>query len=467
LNDGEARRESIRRRLLTFLIPLLLMLVVGGGLVTYWVALRTANSAYDRALLDPVIDLADNIRSDASGARLELSAQAQQALLYDQADTLVFQIRAADGKVIAGVEDLPVPAALEPSQKSFFDSVYRGERIRVAALRMENGFVIQVGETLNKRDHLVRDILATELVPTLLIAVVSIALAWLGVARALGPLERVRSELLQRSPQHLRPVDDRAVPEELAPLVAAFNRLLDRLRGAAEMQQRFLANAAHQLRTPLAGLQMHLELLLRRELAPQVRAEVETMHNATTRASRLARQLLALAKAESANTDLQPLQPVDLKTVADAAVQEWVPRAVERDIDLGFSLDSAKALGDPILLRELLNNLVDNALRYTPVGGTITVRSGGAPDAPFLSVEDTGPGIPESARNRVFERFYRIDGSPGEGSGLGLAIVKEVVDRHGGALAVETSPGGHGTRIVVSFPPPHAETSNVAQTAPP
>jgi len=452
LIDGDSRRESIRRRLLAFLIPSLLMLVVGGGLVTYWVALRTANSAYDRALLDPVVDLADNVKSDDSGARLELSGQAQQALLYDQLDTLVFQIRAPDGKVIAGVEDLPEPAALEPSQKLFFDSMHRGQRIRIAAMRMENGFMIQVGETLNKRDHLVREILATELVPTLLIALVSIALAWFGVARGLGPLERVRTELLQRSPHHLQTLDDRAVPEELAAVVAAFNRLLDRLRDATEMQQRFLANAAHQLRTPLAGLQMHLELLLRRELVPEVRAEIETMHNATTRASRLARQLLALAKAESAHTDLQSLQRVDLKNVAEAAVQDWVPRAMERDIDLGFALDSAKALGNPILLRELLNNLVDNALRYTPVGGTITVRSGGAPDAPFLSVEDTGPGIPESARTRVFERFYRIDGSPGDGSGLGLAIVKEVVDRHGAALSIETPEQGNGTRILVLFP---------------
>jgi two-component system sensor histidine kinase TctE len=196
---------------------------------------------------------------------------------------------------------------------------------------------------------------------------------------------------------------------------------------------------------------MHLELLLRRELGSGLRAEVETMHSAMIRASRLARQLLALAKAESATSDPQPLQPIDLKSIGDSAAQEWVPRAVERDIDLGFALESAPALGDPILLRELLNNLVDNALRYTPAGGSITVRSGDSPKGPFLSVEDTGPGIPESARSRVFERFYRVEGSPGEGSGLGLAIVKEVVDRHGGTIALETASGGQGTRITASF----------------
>ncbi len=432
------------------------MLVIGAALITYWVALRAANTAYDRSLLDPVIDLSENIKSDVNGPRLDLSAQAQQALLYDQSDRLVFQIRAPDGKVIAGVDDLAVPPPFS-SRQAFFDAVHHGDPIRVAAVRTNRGFLVQVGETLNKRNQLVRDILATELVPTLLIALVSIVLTWVGVARGLGPLERVRSELLQRSPQDLRPLDDRAVPIELLPAVAAFNRLLDRLRDASEMQQRFLANAAHQLRTPLAGLQMHLELLLRRELAADVRAEVETMHDATTRAGRLARQLLALAKAESASAHLQSLQALDLKMIADAAAQEWVPRAVERDIDLGFALDSVKAVADPVLLRELLNNLVDNALRYTPSGGTVTVRSGDVAGTPFLSVEDTGPGIPEAARSRIFERFYRVDGSPGDGSGLGLAIVKEVVDKHGASLAVETPERGQGTRIVVSFPAPVTE----------
>ena len=456
MDDSRVSRESIRRRLLLFVIPSVLILVIGAALITYWVALRAANTAYDRALLDPVIDLSENIKSDANGARLELSAQAQHALLYDQADTLVFQIRAPDGRVVAGVDDLPAPAP-SSSRQMFFDAVHHGEPIRVAAVRTDSGFLVQVGETLNKRNQLVRDVLATELVPTLLIALVSIGFAWVGVARGLAPLERVRSELLQRSPQDLRPLNDRNVPVELLPAVAAFNRLLDRLREASEMQQRFLANAAHQLRTPLAGLQMHIELILRRDLASDLRAEVETMHNATTRAGRLARQLLALAKVESASAQSQSLEALDLKMVAEAAAQEWVPRAVERDIDLGFALDSVSAVADPLLLRELLNNLVDNALRYTPSGGSVTVRSGEAGGIPFLSVEDTGPGIPEVARSRIFERFYRVEGSPGDGSGLGLAIVKEVVDKHGAALAVETPGRGQGTRIVVSFPVPATE----------
>jgi two-component system, OmpR family, sensor histidine kinase TctE len=452
MREIRAARESIRRRLLFFLIPSLLMLVAGAAFVTYWVASQSANSAYDRALLDPLVDLAENTKYDASEGTLALSAEAQQALLYDQSDKLFFQIRAPDGKVIAGVEDLAAPAATVPLQSLFYDSTYRGAPIRAAAMQLENGFVVQVVETLNKRHRLVRDILVTVLAPTLVIALVSVSLAWLGVARGLAPLERVRNELLQRPPHDLRPLNDEAVPEEVAPAVAALNRLLERARAASEMQRRFLANAAHQLRTPLAGLQIHLELLMRRDLAPDVRDEVETIHSATVRASRLARQLLALAKAESAAADLQPLQALDVKGIAEAAAAEWVPRAVERGIDLGFALSSARTRGDALLLRELLNNLIDNALRYTPTGGVVTVRSEEDGGAAFLCVEDTGPGIAEATRNRVFERFYRVDGSPGDGAGLGLAIVKEVADRHGASLRVEAASGGRGTRIVVSFP---------------
>jgi len=219
------------------------------------------------------------------------------------------------------------------------------------------------------------------------------------------------------------------------------------------MQQRFLANAAHQLRTPLAGLQMHLELLLRRELPGEVRAEIERMHSATVRSSRLANQLLALAKAESPSDHGKDLRVVDLKALADAAARDWAPLALARKIDLGFSLEHAPIRGDPLLLPELIDNLLDNALRYTPEGGAVTVNTGAEEQSSYLSVEDTGPGIPISERSRVRERFYRVAGTPGDGSGLGLAIAQEVVDRHAGVLEIDSRDGSNnGTRIRVSFP---------------
>ena len=453
MSEGSHGRVSIRRRLLLFLISSLLLMVSGAALITYWVAQYTVTDAYDRSLLDPVFDIADNVRVDAGGAHVDLPRKAMEALIYDKTDNVMFQIRSPQNAIIDGAGDLPPPPPMTPGQHIFFDGAYGGEKIRVAALRTATGFVIQVGETLHKRNRLVAEILIAELVPTLLIALAAIALAWVGVARGLKPLEYLRSELLGRAPRDLRPLSETSTPVEIAPLVSAFNGLLARLRAANTMQQRFLANAAHQLRTPLAGLQMHLELLLRRELPGDVRAEIERMHNATVRSSRLANQLLALAKAESPSDQETELRIVDLKALADAAARDWAPQALARKIDLGFSLEHAPIRGDPLLLPELIDNLIDNALRYTPSGGAVTVNTGSENGASYLSVEDTGPGIPANERTRVRERFYRIAGTPGEGSGLGLAIAQEVVDRHAGILEIDSrDANGGGTRVRVSFP---------------
>jgi two-component system sensor histidine kinase TctE len=178
------------------------------------------------------------------------------------------------------------------------------------------------------------------------------------------------------------------------------------------------------------------------------------MHSATVRASRLANQLLALAKAESAPDETRPLEVIDLKAVGDAAARDWFSTAMAHKIDLGFALERAPIEGDPVLIPELLDNLIDNALRYTPPGGAATVCTGVRDGAPYLSVEDTGPGIAAAERSKVVERFYRVPGTGGDGSGLGLAIVKEIVDRHAGSLEIDARGEHGGTRVRVRFPPP-------------
>ena len=453
MSDDQASPPSIRRRLLIFLISSLVLMVAGAAIVTYWVAQRSANDAYDRSLLDPAFDIADNVSVDAGGAHVDLPQKALEALVYDQVDKVIYQVRSPTNAIIDGVGDLPSPPGFGAESHMFFDGVYRGEAIRVAAVRTPDGSMVQVGETLHKRNRLVGEILVAELVPTLLIAVGSITLAWLGISRGLRPLEQLRSGLSDRAPRDLRPLEARSVPIEIAPVVAAFNGLLDHLRDASTMQQRFLANAAHQLRTPLAGLQMHLELLFRRDLPADLRPELERMHGATVRAGRLANQLLALAKAESVPDHGRALEVVDLRAIADAAARDWASPAIAGNIDLGFSLERAVILGDPLLLPELIDNLIDNALRYTGAGGIVTVSTGCRGDAAFLCVEDTGPGIPRAERSKVLERFYRVAGTPGEGSGLGLAIVREVADRHGGTLEIADRGELRGTCVRVAFPP--------------
>jgi two-component system, OmpR family, sensor histidine kinase TctE len=452
MSDAATKPFSIRRQLLLFLISAAVLMVSAAAAVTYFVALRATNNAYDRSLLDPAFDIADNVTLDVSGAHVDLPQKALEALVYDQVDKVIFQVRSREDAIVDGVLDLPPPPDVKPGQHLFFNAVYHGEKIRVAALRSTAGFLVQIGETLHKRNRLIGEILVSELISTVLIALGSIALAWFGVTRGLRPFEQLRVELTERAPTDLRPLTEAGTPVEIAPVMRAFNRLLGHLRDANTMQQRFLASAAHQLRTPLAGLQMHLELLSRRELTTDVRTEIDRMHSATVRASRLANQLLALAKAESVPDQHRVHEIIDLRTVASAAAQDWAPRAFAHKIDLGFMLENAVILGDSLLLPEMVNNLIDNALRYTPMGGRVTVTTGCEADVPFLSVVDTGPGIAPDERDKVLERFYRVAGTPGEGSGLGLAIVREVVDRHGAELRIDACDELGGTSVRITFP---------------
>ena len=209
------RASSIRGRLLLFLVGALLLMVVGAAVVTYLVAVHAANDAYDSSLLDPVFDISDNIKVDTLGSRVDLPPKALEALVFDQADRVIYQVRSASGELVGGVADFPPPPDIAPGKHLFFDTVYEGSAFRVAALRMAGGFVIQVGETLNKRNRLVKDILVAELVPTLLVAAAAIALAWAGVARGLQPLAHMRSQLLRRRPGDLQPIAATTAPIEI------------------------------------------------------------------------------------------------------------------------------------------------------------------------------------------------------------------------------------------------------------
>lgn len=442
---------SIRHRLLLSMAGVLLAVVAAAAAIAWFVGVRTATDAYDRSLLDPAIALAGSVRVEGDRRRLELSDDVRRALLFGESDTLVFQIRDPEGRVVAGESDFPAAAVRGPGEATFYDATWRGAPLRVASYRAGSGLTVLVGETLNRRKRLVREVLVAVLVPTLVVAAAALALVWGAVGRALAPLDRVRAQLLERSAADLKPLDASGAPDEVQPALIALNRLIERLRLAVESQQRFVADAAHQLRTPLAGLRMQLELLRRRPHAPDVAAELEKMHAATTRTTRLAHQLLALARAERDAEAVGEMRPFDLYRLGDAAARDWTARAIERDVDLGFELEHAEVRGNEVMLRELAGNLIDNAIRYAPPGSVVTLRCGLRDGRPFLSVEDDGPGIPQAERAKVFERFYRVEGSSGDGSGLGLAIVREVAGRHGATVDLAQPASGRGTAVTVVF----------------
>jgi two-component system sensor histidine kinase TctE len=440
--------RSLRAHLLRLLLPPIAALLAVGAVVAYYPSLEPATQAYDQALVDIGIALGSHIRIGQSEYRFELPGAVEQVLRTDRFDSIYYRVMSPAGLEIAGDAALPAP----PGDLMAHNTVYNGENVRVVSVQTPCGrsaCTVLVAETMVKRSRLARDILLQSLFPELLIALATLVIVWFGVKRGLEPLARLSEEIKARSSGDLRPIDAAGAPEEARPLVGALNGLLEEVSAASRKQQRFLADAAHQLRTPLAGLQAHTELALAQPIPEACRAQLEQVHRATIRTARLANQLLALARAEPGARSVT--SKVDLKTVAGGEADAWVRQALARDIDLGFELEAASVAGDAFLLREALSNLVHNALEYTQRGGRVTVRTGGREGSSFLEVEDDGPGIPPPERALVLERFYRVPGTPGTGSGLGLAIVREIAAGHGASLAIMDSPVG-GCRVAITFP---------------
>jgi two-component system sensor histidine kinase TctE len=447
---------SLRQLLTRWLIgPLVAVIIVSVG-ASYYIALDAANDAYDNALLDPAIAIGNRVHHDGNKFVLDLPAIALDALRTDSEDKMMFQVIGPQHALIAGSGKIPLPPArVSELDHMFFDAKVDGERMRAVALtvRYPTGLVlIEVAETLVKRDRLVSEILLASALPALLISGAAIALFWFGIGKGLEPLDRLREEVAERSPRDLRPVVESGKPREITPLVHALNQLLARLNAAIEAQQRFIANAAHQLRTPLAGLKTHAELARRQPNTLEMRSLLDMIAGETERTSHLVNQLLTLARTEPGAGGLRDRQPVNLHDVVSRVVQDWVPRAVAKDIDLGFELVNAWTVGESFLLRELLANLLDNAINYTQSGGTITVRTIADPDHSILEVEDNGPGIAPAEREKVFERFYRAAATPGDGCGLGLAIVAEIATQHGGTVEIATPPQTKGAVMRVRLP---------------
>jgi two-component system sensor histidine kinase TctE len=433
------------------LLPPIAALLGLGAVIAYYPSMEPATEAYDQALVDIAIAVGSHVRVTDNGYRFELPKSVEQVLMTDRYDKRFFRVVSPGGTDIAGDAELP----LGPSGDGVaaFDTTFRTHGVRGVTVPAPCGkyeCTVVVAETTVKRARMMREVLLSSLFPEIMIALGTVVLLWFGVKRGLAPLARLSDEIRLRSPRDLRPIDAGAAPEETRPLLHALNGLLGQVAEGSRNQQRFLANAAHQLRTPLAGLQAHTELALAQPLPAACRAQLEQVHKATIRTARLANQLLALSRAEPGGPG--SVSSIDLKTVVEAGADEWVHQALARDVDLGFELGSAPVQGDPFLLREALANLVHNAIEYANRGGHVTVRTGRREGRSLAEVEDDGPGIPSAEREQVLERFYRMPGTPGTGSGLGLAIVREIAAGHGGNIVLSDGTGGRGCRVGITFP---------------
>lgn len=452
-SESSAPPGTLRRRLLTLLgLPMVALLFLSIA-VDYHIAYKPAADAYDHALSDDAIALSGRIRYLDTRLQVDFPAAAEAVLRTDRSDEEFLSIYGPNDELLAGDADLHPDPPTMGKNPALSDGQFRGMKVRKSTYRLETagGLVsVTVAETTHKREKAGSKILAAMLLPNILLIIGTLALVYIGVRRGLSPLTDLSKEISQRTPHDLSPLPQRDVPAEAQPLVQAMDGLIDDLRSASAAQQAFLANAAHQLKTPLAGLQAQLELHVQ-ELPAEYTQRARRLLEGTQRLGHLAHQLLALARSGQDANLVQEKRPVDLSRLLESCASGWFDQAMQRHIDLGFEANPAVVLGSEWMLREMLSNLIDNAMRYTQDGGTITVRSGLAHDHPFIEVEDNGPGIPADQQNRIFERFYRINGTIPEGSGLGLAIVKEVADRHAAVVELKTSSSKTGTLIRIQF----------------
>ena len=470
-----ARQKTLRQQLLTWLFWPLLTLWSVSSIIDYDIANRFVNLAYDRLLLESALDIGRQVKVLNDRIYVDLPEIAVQMLQSRESGRVYYLVTGPKNEYITGEPDLPPPTDPFSERVNYYDDHYQGRPVRIVTLRLpletgktESMVMVQVAENRAARNEFARQILARMVLPQLLLIVLAGLMLWFAVGRGLAPLESLRREVESRSHRDLSALPIEQTPQEVRPLISAMNELLDRLSLALAAQQRFIADAAHQLRTPIAGLKTQTELALRQTPQGEAHATLRQLRSATEQATHLVNQLLSLARAEPPSGRIHTPQRVDLQALARGATMDWVPRALERNVDLGFDADSERAYveGDPFLLREMLNNLLDNAIRYTQPGGQVTVRVTCADGRTNLSVEDNGPGIPESERSRVFERFYRVLGTGTEGCGLGLAIVREIAQSHGAEVKLATSAGGTGTTARVIFPRPEAPAAVATRALP-
>lgn len=453
---------SLRERLISSLVLPILCVWAFGGVAIFLLSADLAKDTYDAELAEQASSIATRFQIKEGLLAVDMPAAALDILTYDLSDKFYFAVAGPHGRHIAGDTSFPPPPRdLSPTRRPmFYNAVMHGTNVRVAALMLpvQKGSsqfaTVQVAETLATRQDLEGKVLLTVFVPELVFVLILLGVVWTAVSAALKPLEMLTESVDRRTANDLTPLPAADVPKEVAPLMVAINRLLSRVSSDVDERSRFIGNAAHQLRTPLAGLQTQTELALRTKDEAERREILQKIKVGSERAGRLVNQLLILAKVEPNSPPLSRV-PVDLYKMVTDCIEEIIESALDKGVEVNLedetpSAGSATVYGDPVLLREMISNLLDNAIRYTPSGGVVTTKIERFTDACVLTITDTGLGIPEPEQARVFERFYRVPGAAPGGSGLGLAIVAEIASVHNVQVSLDSR--DTGTCVSLRFP---------------
>ncbi|HKB52565.1 MAG TPA: sensor histidine kinase N-terminal domain-containing protein, partial [Ramlibacter sp.] len=455
------------------LTPLLLLWPVSLAL-TWLVAQSIAGKPFDRALEYNVQALAQLVTVQQHRVVFNLPQPARELLRADDSDMVYYQVLGTQGELLSGERDLRPPGSDQPrviGEVQLRDDEMRGVDVRVAYTWVKLDLpgarpaLVQVAETREKRSVLAAEIIKGVMLPQFIILPLALLLVWLALVRGIKPLSQLEERIRARKPDDLSPLDEMTVPLEVAPLVSSVNDLLTRLKDSIATQKRFLADAAHQLKTPLAGLRMQADLA-QREAAneEELKRSLKQIGRSTMRATHTVNQLLALARAEGGGQVIAR-QPCDLAKLTMDTVRDCLGRSLAMHIDLGYEgaqpgTPGVELEGNPTLLKEMIRNLLDNAISYAPSSaahpGVITARVLADPfgGVVLLQVEDSGPGIPAGERELVFQPFYRALGTDVDGSGLGLPIVLEIARRHQAEVTLEDAHAGQpqpGTRVTVRF----------------
>jgi two-component system, OmpR family, sensor histidine kinase TctE len=459
---------SLRTQLAFWLLFPLLSMWAFNAWLTYESSLEAANRAHDRTLLGSILAIAERTSVVDGAVVVDLPYSSLEMLESSLQSRVYYRVSQAGSRHITGYEDLKPPTtALELGKPFFYDSQYLGERVRVAAIlkrlyepSMKEPVLIQVAETGELRESMSWQMVTESARKELLLIVLAALLMWWAVNRGLRPLYKLRDEVSQRGRNDLSRIEVDALPRELKPLIQAINEHTAQVTRLIGAQKQFVADAAHQLKTPLAVLRTQAEFASKQTDPAAVNEVLEDMRANTGRVSRLVDQLLALNRAEAITPSFERL---DLAELARNTAFDWLPAAIGKSIDLGFEGDGPVPIeGNKVLLRELIANLLDNALRFTPSHGRVTVRVAAERAGAMMSIEDTGLGIPVEQRDRIFDRFYQIPGRDSPGCGLGLAITREIANLHAATVRLGDTEGGHGARFEVRFPATAGKSSEAA-----